>query len=110
MEAKQLISLYDDIVAPGLHDFNVMARQYIYDYLKGYTEDNPFECDICIEPEDAMGICSALLPCIDRMWIDDNYPQCVKTEECGCVRDLESYPADELVQIIKELDGYAKTE
>jgi hypothetical protein len=79
-----------------------MLRDFFSRLLADHDENNPMEVDITIEPKEAFGLSSLLLPHLSKMWMNPTegwitfYIDDVET-------DFDYLPTDELLQIANEI-------
>ena len=105
MELDEIIREYDEGVVPAVSQFKCDARDYLKFFLDQTDEDDPYGCDITIEPFEgsSAGVSSLSLPCITGMYLDEHGD--VMIDEEGFVRELFDYSPYEIVQILKELEN-----
>ena len=82
--------------------FRESARLFLSRFLMDTDEDNPYECDIRLEPEGTFGLSSLEMPNLTAMW---QYPAegYIAFEIDGCELDFDSIGDEELIQIVNEI-------
>ena len=73
--------------------------------LSAYTEDNPLNVDITVEPDDAIGLSSLDMPQIIKIWYDKEYDSVeFQIDNYGFAEwGVESFSLNEHYQIIDYL-------
>ena len=98
---KDIYDAYDRLEF-AKREFRESARLFLSRLLMDTDEDNPYKCDITLEPKGTMGLSSLEMPHLDAIW---QHPTegWITFEIDGYSCDFEGIEDEELVQIINAI-------
>ena len=99
------ITAMSDYIGNKLRDIEQIIRQSVSKLLIDTSKENPLECEIVIDPIEAFGLSSSLLPCINTIWQDplEGYIN-FKYEGSDGIRDFDSLEINERLQVLEYLE------
>lgn len=104
MKEQDILNLIEE-VSKAKNRIMSELKSFYKDKLSAYTEDNPVEVDITIEPDDAIGLSTLDMPHIIKIWYDKDYDSVeFQIDNYGYAEwGIESFSIDEHYQIIEYL-------
>lgn len=99
------ITATSDYIGNKLRNIEQIIRQSVSKLLIDTSKENPLECEIVIDPIEAFGLSSSLLPCINTIWQDplEGYIN-FKYEGSDGIRDFDSLEINERLQVLEYLE------
>ena len=99
------ITATSDYITNKLNDIKQIIRQSVSKLLIDASKENPLECEIVIDPIEAWGLSSSLLPCINTIWQDplEGYIN-FKYKGSDDIRNFDYVEIEEQLQILKNLE------
>lgn len=98
--------LYEDLDDKRII-FREACRQFLSRFLMDTDDEHPYECDIVLEPEEAIGLSSLLMPHLVRMWQEPTEGW-ISFEIDGQTYDFDGIRDNELLQIIEGISKEAE--
>lgn len=100
-----IYSFYTEEFYPMEYFMRSMIRQYLSRNLMDTSEDNPLECDITVETDNACGLSSLEMPRISKMYQENGIIWC---EVDDVWADLEDFSVYEQMSILESFKDYEK--
>lgn len=104
MKEQDILNLIEE-VSKAKNRIMSELNSFYKDKLSAYTEDNPLNVDITIEPDDALGLSTLDMPHIIKIWYDKEFDWIeFQINNYGYAEwGIESFSIDEHYQIIEYL-------
>lgn len=99
------ITATSEYIKDKLNDIEQIIRQSVSKLLINTSEEQPLECEIVIEPIEAVGLSSLLLPKINKIWQEPLEGWIKFTYEGNNnIREFDSLEINEMLQVLKGLE------
>lgn len=99
------ITATSEHIKDKLNDIKQIIRQSVSKLLINTSEEQPLECEIVIEPIEAVGLSSLLLPRINKIWQECSEGWIRFTYEgSDTINEFDSFELNEMLQVLKGLE------